>query len=97
MTTRRRTIAVAAGGLGALALGAVALAQSASGTYDLSWRALAGGGKTEGGGYVEQGAIGQAFAKTSSGGSYSVSSGFLGGGADKYTRYRPVLANDGSN
>ncbi len=97
MMARRRTLAVAAGGIGALALGAVALAQSASGTYDLSWRALAGGGKSEGGGYVEQGAIGQAFTKTSSGGTYSVSSGFLGGGSDKYKRFLPLLAKDGSD
>lgn len=97
MSSRRRILAVAAGGLGALALGAVALAQSASGAYDLSWRALAGGGKSSGGGYVEHGAIGQALTKTSSGGSYSVSSGFLGGGSDKYKRYLPFLAKDGSN
>ncbi|MEO8539121.1 MAG: hypothetical protein ABI577_05220 [bacterium] len=97
MTTRRRLIAAGAGGLGALTLGAAALAQTASGSYDLSWRALVGGGKSDGGGYVAQTAIGQPLAQTSTGGSYSVSSGFLGGGQDKYRRFLPFLSRDGSN
>lgn len=97
MTRRARLFAVASGGVAAVALGAAALAQTASGSYELSWRALAGGGKSDGGSYVEQGAIGQALAQTSTGGSYSVSSGFLGGGQDKYKRYLPILSKDGSN
>ena len=97
MTRRVRLAAATVSGLAALAVGAAALAQTASGSYELSWRALAGGGKSDGGSYVEQGAIGQALVQTSSGGSYSVSSGFLGGGQDKYKRYLPHLAKDGSN
>lgn len=95
--SRKRLALLAAGGLSALALGASALAQSASGNYDLSWRALAGGGKADGGSYVAQGAIGQTLTKSSSGGSYTVSSGFFAGGQDKYKRYLPVLSKDGSN
>lgn len=97
MTPRRKTLALGAGAVGAIAVASAALAQSASGTYDLSWRALAGGGKSDGGTYVEQAAIGQTLAKTSTGGSYAVSSGFLGGGQDKYKRFLPILSKDGSN
>lgn len=93
----RKTLAIGVGGLGALALAAAAFAQTSGGAYELSWRALAGGGKSTGGAYSEQGAIGQALAKTSSGGNYSVSSGFLGGGSEKYKRVLPHLSKDGSN
>lgn len=96
MIARRKGLAVVAGTLGALALSAAALAQSASGSYNLSWRALAGGGKSTGGTYGEQGVAGQALAKTSSGGSYSVSSGYLGGGSEKYRRFLPHLSRDGN-
>ena len=77
-----------------LALGAMALAQTSGGNYELSWRTLTGGGNATGGNYTAQAAIGQALAGTSAGGSYSVSSGFLGGGAEKYKRFLPVLARD---
>ncbi len=97
MNARSRGLLLGASGVAALALGAAALAQSASGVYELSWRTLSGGGKSSGGNYVEQGAIGQALARTSSGGSYSVSSGYLGGGAEKYKRYLPSLSKDGTN
>ena len=83
-----------AAALGGLLLGAAALAQTSGGIYDLSWRALAGGGKSTGGNYVAQGAIGQSMTKTSTGGNYTVSSGFLGGGSDKYRRFLPVLSKD---
>lgn len=95
--TRKRLAVLSAGGLGALVLGASALAQSASGNYDLSWRALAGGGKSDGGGYVVQSAIGQTLTKSSTGGSYGVSSGYFAGGQDKYKRFLPFLSKDGSN
>lgn len=94
--TRKRLALLSAGG-GALAIGASALAQSASGNYDLSWRALAGGGKSDGGGYVVQSAIGQTLTKSSTGGSYGVSSGYFAGGQDKYKRFLPFLSKDGSN
>ena len=97
MTRGRRMVAIVSGGVGALTLGAAALAQTSGGAYDLSWRALAGGGKSTGGQYSEHGAIGQAVAGTSAGGAYTVSSGFLGGGSEKYKRVLPHLSKDGSN
>ena len=97
MIRRRKSLALLSGGLGALVLGATALAQTSGGAYELSWRALAGGGKSTGAAYSEQGAIGQALAKTSTGGNYTVSSGFLGGGSEKYKRVLPHLSKDGSN
>jgi len=95
--TRRRLALLSAGGFGALALGASALAQSASGNYDLSWRTLMGGGKSDGGAYVVQSAIGQPLAKSSSGGAYTVSSGYFAGGQDKFKRFLPFLSKDGFN
>lgn len=95
--SRKRLGVMAAGGLGAIAIAASALAQSSSGNYTLSWRALAGGGKSDGGSYVVQSAIGQPLSKSSSGGSYAVSSGFFAGGQDKYKRFLPILSRDGSN
>ena len=94
MTRRRRLAAIGAGGLASLALGAAALAQTSGGAYDLSWRTLSGGGKSTGGNYAEQGAIGQSLTRTSTGGTYTVNSGFFGGGVDKYKRFMPVLAKD---
>jgi hypothetical protein len=87
-------VALGAGVLGSLALGAVALAQTSGGIYDLSWRTLNGGGTATGGNYTVQAAIGQPLAGTSSGASFSVSSGYFGGGAEKYKRFLPVLARD---
>ncbi len=75
MTRRRRVVAIGAGALASFALGAAALAQTSGGVYDLSWRALSGGGQ-------------------STGGTYTVNSGFFGGGVDKYKRFLPVLAKD---
>lgn len=93
----RRTILAAAAGLGGLAVVAAVVAQSASGTYDLSWRALAGGGSSSGGNYVAQGVIGQTFAWSSTGGGYTVDGGFLGGSQVKFERVLPMLAKDGTN
>ncbi len=85
------------GGVAAIGMVAAVVAQSASGTYDLSWRALVGGGSSSGGNYGEQGVIGQGLSGTSSGGGFEVSSGFLGGGQVKFSRALPMLAKDGSN
>lgn len=93
--TRRRRFAILGGGAAAsLVLGAAALAQTSGGMYDLHWRTLTGGGPASGGNYGVQAAIGQPLAGTSSGGTYSVSSGFFGGGIEKYKRFLPVLARD---
>ena len=61
-----RTMAVVAGAAAGLFLSGFALAQTSGGVYDLSWRTLSGGGKSSGGSYAEQGAIGQALTKSSS-------------------------------
>jgi len=97
VSRRKRWIAAAAGGVASLLVGAAALAQSSGGQYDLSWRALHGGGTSTGGNYTEQGVIGQGMARSSTGGGYTVDSGFLGGGAIKFKRYVPLLSRDGSN
>jgi hypothetical protein len=94
MTRRRKAAIVILSGVGGLFLGAAALAQTSGGVYDLSWRTLSGGGSSSGGGYVQQSAIGQAMTKTSTGGSYTISSGFFGAGQDKYKRFLPVLSKD---
>jgi len=87
-------VALGAGAVASLALGAAALAQTSGGAYDLHWRTLTGGKQSSGGNYAVNAAIGQQLAGTSSGGSYTVSSGYLGGGAEKYKRFLPVLARD---
>lgn len=93
----RRLLVAGTAGLGGLAVAAAVLAQSASGTYELSWRALAGGGSSSGGDFGDRGVIGQALAGTSTGGGYEVSSGFLGGGQAKFYRALPMLAKDGTS
>ena len=94
---KRRSLLPLAAVAAALLLVGVALAQSASG-YDLSWRAIAGGSNASGGGYQVRSVIGQPLTAHSSGGSYAIDSGFLGGAAPvKYKRTLPQLANDGAN
>ena len=71
----------------------VALAQ---GGYDLSWWTVDGGGYTfsEGGGYSLGGTIGQPDAGVLSGGGYTLSGGFWGGGAvaaEEHKIYLPLL------
>lgn len=95
--SRRRTVVGAAAAMAALAGIAVVAAQSASGTYDLSYRALFGGSKAVGGQFEAQSAVGQPLAGSSSGGQYTLSSGFFSGGNEKYRRYAPHLAKDGTN
>ena len=63
------------------------------GVYELSWRALAGGGKST----AQLRRTGRHRADPDQdlhGGSYSISSGFYGGGSDKYKRFLPVLSKD---
>lgn len=96
--SRRALFAATSAGVAALALTAVAVAQVASGNYELSVRALAGGGRSTGGQYDLRGAIGQPFAQQSTGGSYTMGTGLFGtGGSEKSFRYTPQLARDGSN
>ena len=58
---------------------AVALAQT-GGPYNLSWHNIGPGGSASGGSYGLLGSIGQPDAATMSGGSYSLTGGFLPGG-----------------
>lgn len=58
---------------------AVAMAQT-GGPYDLSWHNIGPGGSASGGSYGLLGSIGQPDAATMSGGSYTLTGGFLPGG-----------------
>ncbi len=57
----------------------VALAQT-GGPYDLSWHNVGSGGSASGGSYSLDASIGQPDAATMSGGSYTLTGGFLPGG-----------------
>ncbi len=71
------------------------MAQSGGG-FNLSWFALSGGGGTSSGGqYVVTGAIGQPFASQLTGGSYTLQSGFYGGGSSRgYRLVLPLISAD---
>lgn len=58
--------------------GIAPVAAQSGGGYDLTWSAISGGGATlsTGGGYTLGATIGQPAADSSSGGSYSLNSGF---------------------
>ena len=79
-----------------MAVVVMAVGQSASG-WDLSTRTTSPGMPASGGSYAVVGAFGEPLTGTSSGGSYSVSSGFFGGAMEKLKRFLPLLANDGSS
>nr|WP_290666481.1 hypothetical protein [Ardenticatena sp.] len=69
----------------------IALAQS-SGSFDLSWNTVDGGGGTSSGGlYTLSGTIGQPDAGAMSGGAYALVGGFWGGTATQYSLYLPVV------
>ena len=79
---RRRGWTILAANLGiALLLSSVpaALAQT-GGPYDLSWHNIGPGGSASGGSYDLLSSIGQPDAATMSGGSYTLTGGFLPGG-----------------
>ncbi len=78
---RRRRMVLAAGLVVAWLLSGqpVALAQT-GGPYDLSWHNIGPGGSASGGSYDLLGSIGQPDAATMSGGSYTLTGGFLPGG-----------------
>ena len=79
--SKRRRVTVAASLAIALLLGGApaALAQS-GGPYDLSWHNIGPGGSASGGSYSLDASIGQPDAATMSGGSYTLTGGFLPGG-----------------
>ncbi len=63
-----------------------------SGSYDLSWYTIDGGGATfsAGGSYLLGGTIGQPDAGSMSGGSYQLNGGFWGGASINYNIYLPL-------
>ncbi len=79
--------------LALLVVGFPALAQS--GSFDLSWWTVDGGGGTStGNGYTLSGTIGQPDTGVMAGGSYSLAGGFWGGGgltAGAYDIYLPLV------
>lgn len=94
----RRAVALAAASFAGGATILAAVGQVSSGSYELWWRTTTGGAQSTGGNYQVRAAIGQPLAGRSIGGSYTVTSGFhTGGGQDKYLRYLPQLAKDGTD
>ena len=90
-----RPLLVAAAGTAALAVAAAALAQSASG-WTITQFAYGGGGTSTQAPYSVQGVIGQPIAGSSTGGTYTVQSGFLAGFLEKFKITAVMLAKDGS-
>lgn len=94
----RRVLVAGAAALLPLALSAMAVAQVSVGNYELSFRALLGGGESTGGNYEVQGVVGQPLVGASTGGAYTVSSGFLAAATDQeFFRFLPFIAKDGIN
>jgi hypothetical protein len=83
-------------------VGGMAAVQAQSGSgYDLTWNSVDGGGVTfsSSGGYTLGGTAGQPDAATWSGGGYTLSGGFWGGGAgaegpQQHTLYLPVVLKE---
>ncbi len=90
-----RPLLLAAAGSAALAVAAAALAQSASG-WTITQFAYGGGGTSTQAPYSVQGVIGQPIAGSSTGGTYTVQSGFLAGFLEKFKITAVMLAKDGS-
>lgn len=90
-----RPLLLAAAGSAALAVAAAALAQSASG-WTITQFAYGGGGTSTQAPYAVQGVIGQPIAGSSTGGTYTVQSGFLAGFLEKFKITAVMLAKDGS-
>ena len=90
-----RSLAVAGTAVAAFAVIVTALAQQ-GGDFDLSARAISGGGgRSSLGTTAIEGSIGQPFPARSSSGAFAVSSGILEGGPVKFSRRVPYVANDG--
>ena len=79
--SRRERMTLAAGLAIALLLSGMPVAQAQTGgPYDLSWHNVGPGGNASGGSYSILASIGQPDAATMSGGSYTLTGGFLPGG-----------------
>jgi hypothetical protein len=67
----------------------------AGGGYDLGWSHLpGGGGRSTGAGIELLGAVGQPVVGSSSGGGYTVDSGFFAGAPVRYRLVLPLVASD---
>lgn len=94
----RRGVALAAAAFAGAATLLAVFGQVSGGSYELWWRTTSGGGTAAGGSYSVTSAIGQPLTGVSSGADYVVASGFLpGGGQERYYRFLPLLATDGTN
>jgi uncharacterized membrane protein len=64
----------------------------ASGTYELLWYSISGGGSPSGGGhYALSATVGQPAADSMSGGQYSLSGGFWSGVPPRFPVYLPIV------
>ena len=64
--------------------------------YDLSWYTIGGGATfSTGGSYSLGGSIGQAGARSMSGGTYQLAGGFWGGASINYHIYLPLALKNG--
>jgi len=76
----------------ALTWGGLRVVSAQSGTYDLSWNSVDGGGGTSSSSsYSLSGTIGQADAGAMTGGNYSLAGGFWGGGVANPFIYLPLI------
>jgi len=81
----------------ALAVGLTApVALAGSGTFEITWYTIdGGGGVSGGGGFVLSGTIGQPDAGSASGGNFALAGGFWGGAADPAPPCPADLSGDG--
>lgn len=94
---RTLKLALAAAAAGAVAIGASAAFGQVSGTWNLEWNAVSGGGGVSSDDpYAVRGVMGQAVAGGPSvGGSYAVTSGFMPGtGEIKFKAFLPLVARE---
>ena len=87
--------ALVAGAAAAGVLGVSMVAAQTGGQYSVTWFALPGGGGTSSEGpYVVTGAIGQPFASQSTGSTYTVQTGFFGGGGQRFRLFMASVAHE---
>lgn len=91
----RRMVAIVSGAALAGVLGVSMVAAQTGGSYSLSWFGLPGGGGTSSGGtYSVTGAIGQPFASQAVGSTYTVQTGFFGGGGQRFRLFIISVARE---
>jgi len=91
----RRIVAIVSGAALAGVLGVSMVAAQAGGNYSVTWFGLPGGGGTSSGGsYSVTGAIGQPFASQAIGSTYTVQTGFFGGGGQRFRLFIISVAHE---